>query len=126
MVDEFGEANQEGELMKKKASFAVGLAVILGLLGALYGVYQLGRREERKITWFSEMTMKVYGRKVPYLSTQAIICPNGKVLGPVEIDLNLTNGKLRIIRNDPGLEPSCDMAPGVAPAAPPAAAPQKK
>jgi hypothetical protein len=91
----------------KKYSMYLSLGMLLLFLGTMYSVYQLGRRNERKITWFSELGQRVYGRRT-YIIDSPIVCPNGKNLGQLQIDINLTNGKVRIVRNDPGLEPSCE------------------
>lgn len=81
------------------AKIATGLLFILLLCGS----YLFGKKSAKpKITMFSQLTGM-------YLVDKDIICPvpNGKNLGKVQVDLDLTNGKLRVVRNDPGKEPSC-------------------
>jgi len=82
-------------------------AVLAG--ACFYATFRLGQRSERKITWLSELTMKTQGRKI-YLVDMVVTCANGKQLGPLQVDLNLRNGSLRIVRNDNKLEPNCDPA----------------
>lgn len=82
-------------------------AVVIGLLLAvMYGTYQYGRHTERKITTFSQLVEKTQGRKT-YLIDTEIVCTNGKDLGKLQVDLDLTNGKLHVVRNDNQLEPNC-------------------
>jgi hypothetical protein len=86
--------------------FVKGLVVALLVGGTLIGVYKLGQKSEKKITWFSELSERTRGQKL-YLIDTEVICGNGKDLGKFQVDLNLANGKIRIVRNDAGLEPSC-------------------
>jgi hypothetical protein len=84
---------------------------LLGLVFAtslLYFSFYLGRRTERRITWMSELMEKIQGRKQNLIEVP-LVCSNGKKLGMLMIDVNLRNGKWRIVRNDAGLEPNCDV-----------------
>lgn len=83
-----------------------GVLIITALLGTFYGVYQSGRHAERKLTTFSQLVEKTQGRKT-YLIDMEIVCTNGKDLGKLQVDLDLTNGKLHVVRNDSQLEPNC-------------------
>jgi hypothetical protein len=58
-----------------------------------------------RIVWFSDLA--TFTGKTQYLIDAEVKCPNGKDLGRLQVDLNLTNGKIRIVRNDPGEYPSC-------------------
>jgi hypothetical protein len=89
--------------MNQRLKMGVGLAA---LASAFYGTYALGRRADRGVTWWSEYTQAISGQKA-YLVNIPVKCPNGKDLGVFQLDLNLRNGKWRIVRNDAGLEPSC-------------------
>lgn len=81
--------------------------VVIGLLIFLVvsSSFLFGRKigsAKPKITMFSQLTGN-------YLIDKDIVCPgpNGKNLGKLQVDLDLTNGKIRVVRNDPGKEPSC-------------------
>jgi hypothetical protein len=94
--------------MNQRLKMGVGLAA---LALAFYGTYALGRRAapfsgKGGVTWWSEYTQAISGQKA-YLVNIPVKCPNGKDLGVFQLDLNLRNGKWRIVRNDAGLEPSC-------------------
>lgn len=91
--------------MRKKITMYV--LMILTSIAILYGAYRLGRREEHKITWLSELTQRTVGKNI-YALDLRLVCLNGKDLGVIQVDLNLTNSKFRIVRNDPGLEPNCN------------------
>lgn len=83
--------------------------VLVAVAGALFGVilaYKIGQHSEKKLTWFSELAMRTQGRKA-YIIDAEIVCSNGKDVGRLQVDLNLTNGKLYIVRNDSKLEPDC-------------------
>jgi hypothetical protein len=84
----------------------IGLA-LLGL-AILMGSFFLGRHTVRhQVIWFSDINPYLGGQRA-YLIDIPVKCANGKDLGKIQVDLNLTNGKLRVVRNDPGKEPSCD------------------
>lgn len=68
--------------------------------------YIMGKHSERRITYFSELVSKTQGR-TGYLIDMEIVCSNGKDLGRFQVDVNLTNGKLVIVRNDSKREPNC-------------------
>jgi cephalosporin hydroxylase len=70
------------------------------------GAYYMGRHSARRVTWLSELGERTGGGRV-YLASVQVICANGKNLGILQIDVNLRNGKVRIVRNDAGLEPDC-------------------
>jgi hypothetical protein len=55
---------------------------------------------------FSDLSMFTTGKRAYLVDTEAK-CPNGKSLGRVQVDLDLTTGKWKVVRNDPGKEPSC-------------------
>lgn len=90
-------------MMTKRAIYLVVGAILFGLLAA---AYKAGQHSEKKVTWFSELSMRTQGRKAYIIDTE-IICSNGKDVGRLQVDLNLTNGKLYIVRNDSKLEPDC-------------------
>jgi hypothetical protein len=88
--------------------FAVGVATV-------GGVYWAGRKSATpKLTRYSQ----IMGG---YLIDKDVVCPArtepgpdgkprvipGRSLGKVQVDLDLTNGKLHVVRNDPGLTPTC-------------------
>ena len=83
-----------------------GVVIICLLLAIMYGTYQFGRHTERKITTFSQLIEKTQGRKT-YLIDMQVVCTNGKDLGKLQVDLDLTTGKLHVVRNDNQLEPNC-------------------
>lgn len=90
--------------MSRKAKSVVGVVGLLLLVSVVFLVGQyLGRRGPRPVEWLSQAV----GR---YFIDQEVKCPgpNGKSLGWIKADLNLTNGKIRIVRNDPGKWPSCE------------------
>lgn len=68
--------------------------------------YFMGKHSERRITYFSELVQRTQGQTV-YLIDMKIVCSNGKDLGKLQVDLNLANGKLVIVRNDSKREPNC-------------------
>lgn len=75
----------------------VGALLAIGLFFA--GQYY-GRKKSQPIEWLSQINGPIkFG---------PIRCANGKVLGEIWLDVNLTNGKWRVIRNDPGKWPSCN------------------
>jgi hypothetical protein len=85
-----------------KRWIAVGaLAITLNVLA-----FALGRHTSHNVTWLSELFQRTQGREIYFISFP-IQCTNGKQLGQFQADLNLTNGKVRIIRNDAGLAPDC-------------------
>lgn len=92
---------------------AAGVVVVTALTVA--GVYWAGRKSATpKITHYSQLVGV-------YVIDKEVTCPArvgtgpdgkpatipGKSLGKVQVDLDLTNGKLKVVRNDPGLTPSC-------------------
>jgi len=85
-----------------KSGMVVKVIVWTLALAAIGGLFfWIGRRSAKaKVTKWSQLTGK-------YLIEQEVSCPNGKKLGMVQVDLDLTNGKLRVVRNDPGKYPSC-------------------
>jgi hypothetical protein len=42
-----------------------------------------------------------------YPIDQEVKCANQRSLGRIQADLDLTNGKWKIVRNDPGKHPDC-------------------
>lgn len=83
--------------------------VAILFLAVVYGAVQYGKHTERKITWFSELLERTQGRKTYFMDFE-VVCQNGKDLGRMQVDLNLTNGKIKIVRNDSKLEPNCTLA----------------
>lgn len=92
-----------------------GGALLIGALVVIGGVYWAGRKSATvRITTYSQMMGG-------YLIDKDVTCPAkigtgpdgkpttipGKLLGKVQVDLDLTNGKLKVVRNDPGQTPSC-------------------
>lgn len=73
--------------------------IVLVVAAVLVGQYY-GRRGPRPVEWLSQDVGV-------FIVDQEIKCKNGKSLGRVQIDVNLTNGKLRVVRNDPGRWPYC-------------------
>lgn len=67
----------------------------------------LGRHTAKpSVVWLSDLNIAT-GHPAGYLIDVPLTCANGKKLGQLQVDLNLTNGKLRVVRNDAGKEPSC-------------------
>lgn len=92
-------------------------ALLVGALAIVAGVYWAGRKSATpKITHYSQLVGV-------YVIDKEVTCPArvgtgpdgkpttipGKSLGKVQVDLDLTNGKLKVVRNDPGLTPSCNL-----------------
>lgn len=85
----------------------MSLRKILGVVGVLVlavavflGGQYWGRRGPRPTEWLSQAVGL-------YIVDQEVKCKNGKSLGRIQIDINLTNGKMRVVRNDPGRWPYC-------------------
>jgi hypothetical protein len=91
--------------MKNWAKF---IGIVGAILAALYFTYSLGETHAKRVTWFSELFQRTQGNPA-YLINMMVTCANGKPLGLLQVDLNLTNGKLRIVKNDPGPLPSCEI-----------------
>jgi hypothetical protein len=83
----------------------VGIVFVLSV--CFYIAYSLGRHQESKITTFSDLVQKTQGRR-SYIIDMEVTCSNGKDLGKLQVDLDLTNGRLRVVRNDSKLAPNCD------------------
>jgi hypothetical protein len=84
-----------------------GGIIIIVLLGVIYGTFKVGEhRGKKKITYFSELVEKTRGGK-GYLIDMEVICTNGKDIGRLQLDVNLTNGQIVVARNDSQLEPNC-------------------
>lgn len=103
----------------------LNIGLIMGLIVAslaIMGAYFLGRHEEKKITFLSELSTKA--RLIPigagpgmippspnekgYLLNFEVVCMNGRDIGRLSIDLNLATGKWVVVRNDSKLMPNCD------------------
>lgn len=89
----------------RKIAGVIGVVVLI-VAAVLVGQYY-GRRGPRPVEWLSQ----AIGR---YFVDQEVRCASpdggktpGKSLGWIKADLNLTNGKIRIVRNDPGKWPVC-------------------
>lgn len=82
----------------KKAAWAV-LAVAI-LTSAYFAGQYRGRRSPKPVEWLSQDI----GGYIEY----PIKCKSGKDLGKIWFDVNLTNGKWKVVRNDPGKYPSCN------------------
>lgn len=80
--------------------------VVVLFLAVVYGAVQYGKHSERKVTWMSELLEKTRGQKAYFMDFE-ITCQNGKDLGRFQADLNLTNGIVKIVRNDPKNLPDC-------------------
>ncbi len=94
----------------------LGIAAVL-LLASYYAVYRVAETSAKRVTWLSELLLRTQG-SAGYLINVNVMCANGKILGPLQVDLNLTNGKLRVVRNDAGTLPSCELPPQPAPQLP--------
>jgi hypothetical protein len=97
------------------------LAKIIGVVAFLtlpFVAYELGQRSAKGVTWLSELLTRTQG-SAGYLINVNVQCANGKVLGPLQVDLNLTNGKLRVVRDDAGRFPDCTLPPTLPPPQPP-------
>ena len=108
----------------KTARVAAITAVLT--VACFFAMFKLGQRSERRVTWLSELQKKTGGALIPLGSAQAklmrpneqvsnlyfinviVACANGKDIGLLQVDLNLRNGQLRVVRNDSKLEPNCD------------------
>jgi hypothetical protein len=85
--------------MKSGMAWKAGITALCAL--GLGGAFWAGKKSAKpEIKTWHELTGK-------YLIDEEISCANGKKLGRVQVDLNLTNGKVRVVRNDPGKEPDC-------------------
>ena len=100
-------------LPKIPAPLIASVAVILLLIG-FFVMFKLGERQAHRVHWLSELMEKGAVRAVPtapgskpYLIDWEVYCANGKDIGRLQVDLDLTNGKLRIVRNDSKLAPDC-------------------
>jgi hypothetical protein len=82
------------------------IAAVLGILFLLAGRYW-GMQEKDDSEWLSHTLYVLKGQKI-YIIDLPLVCNNGKNLGKLQADVNLKNGKLRIVRNDAGLDPNCD------------------
>lgn len=86
-------------LTTKLSLLAVGIIIFIGS-------FFLGRHSAKPaVVWLSDLAV-VTGHPGYYIDAE-VTCANGKKLGKLQIDINLTNGKLRVIRNDPGKDASC-------------------
>lgn len=115
-TDEVPVLDKKGLNLKPKASLTSWLKLTVTALlfmAVLYGVFQYGKRSERRITWFSELLERTQGRRQYFMDFE-VVCSNGKDIGRMQVDLNLTNGKVRIVRNDPMNEPNCIIDPAKA------------
>lgn len=82
-------------------------AFVLLWLAVVGGAFFIGRKTAKPtVKMYSDLTMFISGKRT-YLIDTDVKCPNGRDLGKVQVDLDLTNGKLHVVRNDPGKEPSC-------------------
>lgn len=86
-------------------AFKVGIIPVL-IVASFATMYKLGQHSATKVRWYSELTEKTMGQKI-YPINVNIRCMNGKDLGQLQVDLDLTNGKLRVVRNDPQNAPNC-------------------
>lgn len=61
------------------------------------------------IKWYSDMTSQIQGKKI-YLIDTPVRCPNkilngqnqvsqGRVIGEIQVDINLQSGDLRVVKN---------------------------
>lgn len=93
--------------MLKKIGVIVAVLIVVG--GVFLGGQYIGlRKKQRPVEWFSQAS----GR---YLINEDMRCPSpdggktpGKLLGKIQADFDLTNGKWKVVRNDPGKWPSCE------------------
>lgn len=103
-------------LRKKGVLFLIGSVALA--IAALVGGYYFGRSTKAgKVVWLSDLTA-LGGSNRRYFFQVEVKCPAGNSLGIVAADLNLKNGRLAIVRNDPGENPKCDPAPPAAMPAP--------
>ena len=90
-----------------RSSLRLYAAFFITLIAFSVLMYFVGRHESHKVVWLSELVERTQGRKL-YIVDFPIVCvPSGKELGRLQVDINLTNGKVRIVRNDAGLQPNC-------------------
>lgn len=112
-ADNLPKTKAEWRIGRDKAGLTnwVKLSLIaIIFLAVLYGAVQYGKHSERSITWFSELMERTQGRKQYFMEFE-VLCSNGKDLGRLQVDFNLSNGKLRVVRNDSKLEPNCVLDP---------------
>ena len=92
------------------------VALLLLTIIAVFSFW-FGRRTARPtVRTLSDLQLAVGGQRHYWIDTD-VKCPDvrdsagkiqpGKNLGKLQVDLDLTNGKLRVVRNDAGKEPSC-------------------
>lgn len=92
----------------------VGYGMLIGLTaGLFYLTYVAGKHhKDPTVTWYSDMTSQIHGRKI-YLIDTPVSCPDrtvtgpdgrpqrvpGKPLGILQVDINLQNGQLKVVKN---------------------------
>jgi len=85
--------------MKRIALTAAAIVICTG------SAYWWGSHTAKpKIRWYSQMMGT-------YVIDREVTCPNGKNVGRVQVDYDLTNGKWKTVRNDPGATPDCTLPP---------------
>lgn len=89
-----------------KVWLALALGVVIG------GSYYIGRKHhDPTIKMYSDMTSQIQGHKI-YLIDTPVTCPNqivqgsggrqqtpGRLLGALQVDINLQTGKLTVVKN---------------------------
>lgn len=87
--------------------------LISGIIGAAIAKHHYN---EPKITWYSDMTNQIQGKKI-YLIDTPVTCPDkvngtqrvpGKPLGHIKVDINLYNGDLKVVENNVPALFSCE------------------
>jgi hypothetical protein len=94
---------------KSVGLLCVGIVVVSGVIGAGIARHHY---TTPTIKWYSDMTSQIQGRKI-YLIDTPVSCPNkvvkganglpqqvpGRVLGEIKVDINLSNGELKVVEN---------------------------
>jgi hypothetical protein len=84
-----------------KSGVVKGVVLLLVAVALVLGGMYAGRKTYKpSVRWLSQLSGE-------YPIDKEFHCKNGQSLGRVQADLDLTNGKWTVLRNDPGKYPKC-------------------
>lgn len=103
---------------KSVGILCVGIVAVSGAVGAGIARHHY---TSPTIKWYSDMTSQIQGRKI-YLIDTPVSCPNktvrgpngqpqvlpGRVIGEIQVDINLQNGELKVVKNSVPATFKCD------------------